>query len=108
MTWLLLCGAIAFEVAATMCLRVSDGLTDKRWMPAVAGGYLVSFVFLTLVLRHGMALGVAYGVWAATGIALTAVFARAFFGDPLTRRMGVGLALIAAGVLLVEVGAASH
>ncbi len=52
-----------------------------------------------------MPVGVAYGVWSAVGIALTALLARAVFGDPLTRTTALGLALIAAGVLLVELGA---
>jgi small multidrug resistance pump len=55
-----------------------------------------------------MAVGVAYGVWAASGIALTAVIARVAFGEPLTRTMGAGIALVALGVLLVELGAGSH
>lgn len=105
MTWLLLGAAIVSEVAGTMFLRASDGLRRKRWIPAITTAYVVSFGFLTLALARGMAVGVAYGVWAASGIALTA---RVAFGEPLTRTMGAGIALVALGVLLVELGAASH
>ena len=108
MTWLLLGAAIVSEVAGTMFLRASDGLRRKRWIPAIPTAYVVSFGFLTLALARGMAVGVAYGVWAASGIALTAVIARVAFGEPLTRTMGAGIALVALGVLLVELGAASH
>ena len=52
----------------------------------------------------GMGLGVAYGIWGATGVVLTAVFATALFGDPLTATMGVGIALVIGGVLCVELG----
>ena len=52
----------------------------------------------------GLGLGVAYGVWAATGVALTAVGSRLLFDEPLTPLMGAGLALIIVGVLLVELG----
>jgi len=103
-TWLYLIVAIASEVAATMSLRASDGLRDKRWIPAIAGGYIVAFAFLTLALLEGLSLGVAYGIWAATGIALTAIIARLAFGDPLTKTAAGGIALIGAGVLLVELG----
>ncbi|MCZ2819574.1 multidrug efflux SMR transporter [Modestobacter sp. VKM Ac-2977] len=105
MTWLFLAAAIGCEVAATMSLRASDGLRDKRWAPLIILGYLACFSFLTLALKAGLAVGVAYGVWVASGVALTAVLAHLAFRDPLTRTMGVGIALIAVGVLLVEVGA---
>lgn len=105
MSWAFLAGAVLFEVAATAVLRMSDGGRRRRWLPVTAAGYLVSFGFLSLALRAGMPVGVAYGVWSAVGIALTALLARAVFGDPLTRTTAVGLALIAAGVLLVELGA---
>nr|WP_218885587.1 SMR family transporter [Kineococcus aurantiacus] len=98
-------GAIACEVAATAVLRVSDGGRVRRWIPVVGLGYLVSFAFLSLALRAGMPVGVAYGVWSAVGVAATALLARALFGDPLTRTMLLGVLLIAAGVLLVELGA---
>ncbi|GAA4803460.1 hypothetical protein GCM10023220_35900 [Streptomyces ziwulingensis] len=62
-----------------------------------------------MVLRAGLALGVAYGIWGASGVALTAVLATVIFGDPLTAVMGVGIALVIAGVLCVELGAqAAH
>ncbi|WP_255410629.1 hypothetical protein [Amycolatopsis sp. CA-126428] len=40
--------------------------------------------------------------------ALTALGARVFFKDALTRRMAAGVGLIAAGVLIIELGAAAH
>ncbi|MCX4391199.1 multidrug efflux SMR transporter [Micromonospora peucetia] len=105
MSWVFLAAAIAFEITATMALRASEGLRNKAWAPVVVGGYVTCFVFLSLALRNGMAVGVAYGIWAAAGIALTAIIARLVFRDPLTKVMMLGIGLIAAGVLLVELGA---
>jgi small multidrug resistance pump len=65
----------------------------------------VAFTFLTLTLQQGMALGVAYGIWAAAGVALTAVASRIFFKETITAVMMVGLGLIIGGVLLIELGA---
>jgi small multidrug resistance pump len=108
-TWVFLIGAILAEVGATMSLRASGGLTKKIWILPVAAGYLLAFVLLSLALSEGLALGVAYGIWAASGVALTAVLARFIFGEPLTRTMGAGILLISAGVLIVELGAnAAH
>ncbi len=108
MRWLFLAGAIATEVSATLALRASRGLRRKRWIPVIAGGYVIAFTFLALSLDAGMPVGVAYGIWAAVGIALTAVLARVLFAEPLTRMMAAGIALIAVGVLVVELGASGH
>ncbi|ADJ45271.1 small multidrug resistance protein, SMR family [Amycolatopsis mediterranei S699] len=106
--WLLLAGAILSEVAATLSLRASEGLKKKRWIVPVAAGYLGAFGLLALALARGMPVGIAYGVWAACGVALTAIGARVFFKEALTRRMAAGVGLIAAGVLIIELGAAAH
>jgi small multidrug resistance pump len=109
MSWLFLAGAIGFEVAATLSLRASEGMRKIAWLPAIFGSYIISFVFLALSLQRGMAVGVAYGIWAAAGIALIALIARVAFKEPLTKMMSLGIGLIAAGVLLVELGAqAAH
>ncbi|MDA0563881.1 QacE family quaternary ammonium compound efflux SMR transporter [Streptomonospora sp. S1-112] len=101
--WLLLAAAIGLEVSATLALR---GALDHPALYAwVALGYIGSFAALGLVLRAGMGIGVAYGIWGASGVALTAVLATALFGDPLTVVMGVGIALVIGGVLCVELGA---
>ena len=109
MTWLFLTAAIIAEVIATMSLRASEGLTKKLWAIPIALGYLLAFALLSLALGRGLPVGVAYGIWAASGVALTAVLARFIFGEPLTRTMALGILLIAAGVLVVELGAnAAH
>ncbi|WP_445256172.1 DMT family transporter [Nocardioides aurantiacus] len=103
--WLLVVGATLAEVLGTLALRMA-ATGQRRWYAAVAVGYVVAFVLLTLALEAGLPLGVVYGVWAASGVALTAVASRLLFDEPLTRVMVGGIALIAAGVLLVELGAA--
>jgi small multidrug resistance pump len=104
MQWLFLAGAIVSEVSAVLCLRVA--VTGRRaWYGFVVTGYLVAFGLLTLTLDAGLGLGVAYGIWAATGVALTAIASRVLFKEPLTLVMATGIALIAAGVLVVELGA---
>lgn len=100
--WLLLITAILTEVSATLSLRAA--LDHPAWYIVVVGGYLAAFTALSFVLREGMGLGVAYGIWGATGVVLTAVFATALFGDPLTATMGIGIALVIGGVLCVELG----
>jgi small multidrug resistance pump len=78
---------------------------DQRlWLILVVAGYVASFFLLTRVLRAGVPVGVAYGIWGASGTAITAVSASVIFGDPFTVPIMVGIGLIIAGVLLVEFG----
>ncbi|BDY32220.1 MULTISPECIES: DMT family transporter [Mycolicibacterium] len=100
--WALLVAAVASEVAATLSLRASQD--HSAWLVLVVAGYLGAFVLLTLVLRAGMPVGVAYGIWGALGTAATAVLAAVLFRDPFTWPIVAGIGLIIAGVLLVEMG----
>lgn len=102
MVWLFLIGAIIFEVVGTLSLRMA--VDKKRWYVGVAVGYVLAFTMLSLALAGGMALGVAYGIWAASGVALTAIFSMQIFGEPLTLMMIGGIVLIILGVLAVELG----
>lgn len=105
MSWLLLSGAILSEVAGTLSLRAAA--TGRRaWYIPVVLGYLGAFAFLSATLQTGMPLGVAYGVWVAVGIVLTALLSRVLFREALTPMMLGGMALIAVGVLLIELGGA--
>lgn len=102
MMWLILAAAIGVEVLATLSLRASDGFRRKKWLVPVIAGYVLSFYLLWLSLSLGMPVGVAYGVWTACGVALVAIAARFLFSDPLTVRMVIGIGLIIAGVLTIE------
>ena len=103
MAYVFLVGAILFEVAGTVCLRLA--VEEKRWYGGVAVGYLTAFAMLSLTLANGLPLGIAYGIWAAAGVALTAVIGKVLFREPFTWLMGLGIVLIAGGVLLIELGA---
>ena len=107
--WALLSVAITIEVAATLSLRASQD--HWAWLVVVVAGYVGALVLLTVVLRAGVPIGVTYGIWGALGTAGTAVLAAVIFGDPFTWPIVMGIALIIAGVLLIEFGsqrAAAH
>ena len=105
--WQLLIPAILVEVTASLALK--GALEHPALYVVVVIGYLSGFVLLAEILRTGMALGVAYGIWGATGVALTAVGSLLLFGEPITALMGIGIIVIIAGVLCVELGAqAAH
>ena len=106
--WAALAGAIIVEVIATLSLRASDGFRKRLWITPVVVGYAASFYLLWVSLSLGMPVGIAYGVWTACGVALVAVIARFLFAEPLTPVMGLGIALMVAGVITIELVGAAH
>lgn len=100
--WLLLAGAIVTEVTGSLALQGAQ--VHAALYALVAVGYVASFVFLATLLRTTMPLGVAYGIWSAVGVALTAMLAAVLYGQAFTGTMLAGIVLIIAGVLLVDLG----
>lgn len=100
--WLLLAAAIIAEVTGTLALRAA--IEQPLWTILVVCAYAAAFTLLGLALRTGMPVGVAYGIWGATGVALVAVLAMAIFGEVLGAGDLLGIAVIIAGVALIESG----
>lgn len=100
--WLFLAGAIISEVTGSLSLKAALG--QPGFYVLVAIGYIASFAFLAAVLKTGMPLGVAYGIWGAIGVALTALLGAAIYDEPLSAVIFTGIALIIGGVLIVELG----
>lgn len=100
--WLALLAAIFSEVGASLSLKAA--VDNPYWYITVVVGYTFAFAMLFQSLKAGLALGVAYGVWAASGVALTAILASVVFGEPMTAVKTVGIVLVMGGVLLVEIG----
>ncbi|CAL9665518.1 Multidrug resistance protein EbrB [Actinosynnema sp. ALI-1.44] len=107
MVYLLLALAIVGEVTATVSLKLSDGFTRPLPVVAVVVGYVVAFASLGFVLKLGMPIGVAYAIWCAFGIAAVAGIGVVVFQEPLNPTMVVGLVLVVAGVVAIEVGSAA-
>jgi small multidrug resistance pump len=100
--WVLLAVTIGLEVMGSLSLKAA--LDAPGWYVTVVIGYIGAFALLSRVLKLGMAIGVAYGIWGACGVALTALFSALLFGEPLTLPMLGGIALIILGVLTIELG----
>jgi small multidrug resistance pump len=65
-------------------------------------GYGIAFVCLALTLRT-IPIGIAYAIWAGCGIVLVALASYALFGQKLDAPAMVGIGLITAGVVVVNV-----
>jgi small multidrug resistance pump len=100
--WYFLSVAIVAEVIGTSFLKSSDGFTRLYPSLAVIGSYVLAFYFLSLALRT-MPVGIAYAVWAGVGVALIAVIGWVLFGQVLDAAALIGISLIVAGVVILNV-----
>ncbi|MFJ2057342.1 DMT family transporter [Streptomyces sp. NPDC087908] len=101
----LLAGAIAAEVLATTSMKYSDGFS-KLWPSLVTGiGYVVAFALLAQALKT-LQVGTAYAVWAGAGTAAVAAIGILFLGETLSLAKVAGIALIIAGVVVLNLGGA--
>ena len=94
--------AIAAEVVATTALARSDSFT--RLMPSLitVAGYAIAFYCLSVTLRV-MPTGVVYAVWSGMGIVFITAIGWVWFGERLDLPALIGLGLIVAGVIIVNV-----
>jgi small multidrug resistance pump len=93
--------AILCEVVATSALKSSDGFTRPAPTALMAIGYAVAFYCLSLTLRT-IPVGVAYAIWSGVGIVLIAVIGWAIYRQGLDAPALLGIGLIIAGVLVVN------
>ena len=100
-TWLLLLAAIAAEVTATTALKASQGFTRLLPSLVVVAGYGLAFWLLALTLRV-LRVGVAYAIWSGLGTALIVLIAWLIYGQTMDAWGLLGLALIVAGVLVLN------
>lgn len=99
--WLLVAAAILLEVAATSCLKLSDGFRRLGASIATVCLYVAAFACLGLAVDT-LDVGVVYAVWAGVGTALVAIVGTVYFGEGLRWPGWCGIALIVTGVLIVE------
>ena len=102
MGYLFLTIAIICEVAGTAALKASEEFTRPIPSLIVVAGYGIAFVCLALTLRT-IPVGIAYAIWAGCGIVLVALVSYALFGQKLDGPAIVGIGLITAGVVVVNV-----
>ena len=101
-TYILLGVAIVAEVIATTALARSHGFS--KLMPSLVTVlfYAVAFWCLAITLKT-MNTGIVYAIWSGAGIVLIALVAWLVYGQKLDIPAVIGLAMILAGVVIVNV-----
>jgi small multidrug resistance pump len=101
MSFVYLMVAIVAEVIATSALKASDSFT-KLWPALITlTGYAIAFYFLALTLKT-IPVGIAYAIWSGLGIVLISLVGLIFFRQTLDIPALVGISLIIAGVLVIN------
>ena len=93
--------AIVGEVIATSFLRASAGFTQLVPSVVVVVGYCVTFYFFSLALQT-IPVGVGYAIWSGVGIVLVSIIAFFAYGQSLDLPALIGIGLILAGVLVIN------
>ena len=97
MSWVILFFAIVFEVAGTLTLKFTEGMT--RLWPTVLmfAFYLVSLFGLSTAVSK-IPVGTAYAVWSGVGTLMVAVLGAVWLKEQVTVLRSVSMLLIVIGV----------
>ena len=101
MTYFYLAIAIIAEVIATSALKASDGFS--RLLPSIVTvvGSCIAFWFLSVTMRV-IPTGIVYAIWSGVGIVLISAVGWFWFKQSLDVPALIGLGLIIAGVLVIN------
>jgi len=105
--WLFLAGAIAFDVAATISMKLSAGFTRLTPSIMLFVFYAATFVMLTLALKK-IEVSVAYAVWSGVGTALVAAVGILYFHESADVVKVISLMLIIVGVIGLNLSGVNH
>jgi len=93
--------AVAAETIGTTALQASQQFSRPGPSVLVFAAYAVSFYLLALTLKF-MPVGVVYAIWSGLGIVFIALIAFLVFGQKLDLPALIGLALIIAGIAVIN------
>jgi len=101
MSYVYLVIAIVAEVIGTSALKAAEGFTRPLPSLVVVAGYGVAFYCLSLALKT-IPVGIAYAIWSGAGVVLITLIGWLVFRQVLDAAAVVGIALIVAGVLVIQ------
>lgn len=96
-----LAAAIALEVIATSLLKASEGMSRLAPTLGAPACYGVCFYLLALTMKS-IPTGIVYAIWSGVGIVLISVIGLLVFKQRLDTPALIGIGLICAGVLVIN------
>ena len=99
--WLLLIFAIFCSAFATTSLKFLGGGSSKIVLLGVVVGYALFLFIITLVMKR-IDMSIGYAVWAGLSTVLMTISGFVFFKEHLSFQKIISLALVVAGVVLLN------
>ena len=99
--WALLLLAIGAEVIGTSCLKVSDGFSRPWPTLVVLTAYGLSMTLMSRVVKT-IPMGISYALWGGIGIVAVVLIGVVAYRQVPTGGQLIGMGLITAGVLIVN------
>ena len=100
-TYLFLALAVIAEVIATSSLKATEEFTKIVPTIVMIVAYLVSFYFMTLVLKF-IPLGITYAIWSGVGIVLVTIVGAWKYKEIPDLPSILGMGLIISGVIVIH------
>ncbi|MEU7866768.1 multidrug efflux SMR transporter [Dactylosporangium sp. NPDC049140] len=105
MAYVMLMLAIAVEVVGTSLLKATEGFTKLWPTTGVLVAYALAFLFMAQAVKV-VPVGVAYAMWSGLGTAAIVAIGAVLLGEPLSLIKVVGVGLVIAGVVVLNLGGA--
>lgn len=86
-------------------MKMSDGFSRLGYAAATIVLYLLSVIFLSLAMKK-LDLGIAYAIWAGSGVALIAIAGVILFKEPFSLAKALSIGLIVTGIVGLQLGGA--
>ena len=100
--WLALAIAIVAEVIGTTALKASNEFTRLWPSLIVMVGYGTAFYFMSISMRV-LPVGIMYAIWSGMGIVLVSVIGWVMYRQALDMPAMIGMGLIIAGAIVINV-----
>jgi small multidrug resistance pump len=100
--------AIAAEVVATSSMKASNGFTRPLPSLVVVLGYASAFYLMSISLQR-LPLALVYAIWSGVGLVGISLVGWLIYGERLNAGAFVGIGLIGAGVVVLQLhGRSGH
>lgn len=107
MEWVYLFVAIAFELAGTTCMKISNGFTKPLPVVGTFLTYTICFTFFAMSLKK-ISISVAYAIWSAAGITVISIIGILIFKENINVLKIVSILFIILGVIGLNFSGVSH
>jgi small multidrug resistance pump len=101
LVWILLIVTIVFEVAGTISMKLSEGLTRPIPTTMIFVCYGICFGIFSLVVKK-MELGLAYSIWSGAGTLVICFMGIALFDETLNVLKVISILLVVLGLIGIK------